>query len=202
MTTLEEAFEEFKKLPDWERFPMPEVFYQHFNLKKPQPSESLMESLTYTPPPHQSLNKRGKVEILPPVEGGVRPMPELLELPVEVKKVNEKTLELEDFPPVPEQKPYPTYFPLIPSAKTTMEIPAYLEHLHEILKDQTDDDTKQDSAQTTLSRPIEDSNSEILPGWDHQSLNPFYASPDTAPSGLYHDVECSPPSQQPQNGSS
>lgn len=142
MATLEEAFEEFRKLPDWDRFPMPEVFYEHFKVKKPQPSVSLMESLTYSAPPHESLNQRGKVEIRPAVEGGVRPMPELLELPTEVT----------------------------------------------LIKDETADETKPDSVAEKLSLPTEDSSSEILPGWDQQSLNPFYASPDNAPSGLYREV--------------
>jgi hypothetical protein len=83
MATLDEAFEQFKQLPDWDRFPMPEVFYNHFNLKKPQPAGSLMETLAYTPPPHQSLNKKGKVEIRGPAEGGVREITEFLTLTVE-----------------------------------------------------------------------------------------------------------------------
>ena len=83
MTTLEEAFEQFKQLPDWDKYPMPEVFYEHFKVKKPQPSLSLMESLTYTTPPHHSLNKNGKVEIRGPAEGGVREIKEFLTLPVE-----------------------------------------------------------------------------------------------------------------------
>lgn len=83
MTTLEEAFEQFKQLPDWDKYPMPEVFYEHFKVKKPQPALSLMESLTYTAPPHHSLNKNGKVEIRGPAEGGVREIKEFLTLPVE-----------------------------------------------------------------------------------------------------------------------
>jgi len=156
MATLEAAFEEFKQLPDWDRFPMPEVFYTHFNVKKPQPSVSLMESLTYTPPPHQSLNKNGKVEIRKPAEGGVREIKEFLALPVE----------------------------------------------QTLITDQTADDTTQDSHQMTSSLPTEDSTTEILPGWDRQSLNPFYAAPDTAPDAPCRDAECSPASQQPQNESS
>lgn len=98
MTTLEEAFEQFKQLPDWERFPMPEVFYEHFKVKKPKPAVSLMESLTYTPPPSESLNRNGKVEIRKPAEGGVREIKEFLELPVEVKMLtdeNENDTELD-----------------------------------------------------------------------------------------------------------
>ena len=156
MTTLEEAFEQFKQLPDWDRFPLPEVFYKHFNVKKPQPSYSVAEAVAYRPPPHQSLNKNGKVEIRPPAEGGVREIKEFLTLPVEVK----------------------------------------------VLTDETETDTQQDSAQETLTHPTEDNSSEILPGWDHQSLNPFYAAPDSAPDVPCHDAECSPASPKPQSVSS
>lgn len=145
MATLDDTFEQFKQLPDWDRFPLPEVFYEHFKVKKPQPSDSIMESLTYTAPPYQSLNSNGKIEIRKPAEGGVREIKELLELPVE----------------------------------------------QTFIKDETDSDMLQDSEQTTLSLPIEDSSSEILPGWDQQSLNPFYASPCTVHDVPCHDAECS-----------
>lgn len=100
MTTLEELFEEFQKLPDWNNYPLPEVFYKHFNVKKPQPAASLMESLTYTPPPHQSLNTNGKVEIREAMEGGVREIEEFVTLPVEVTLVDEETGELKEMPAV------------------------------------------------------------------------------------------------------
>ena len=149
---LDSIFQELKKLPDYDRYPYPEVFYEHFKLKKPQPA-AVAECVAYNTPPHQSLNKNGKVEIRKPAEGGVRPMPELLELPVEVTMV----------------------------------------------KDESENDMLQDSEQMTSNPPIEDSNSEILPGWDHQSLNPFYAAPDSVHDAPCHDAECSPASQQHQN---
>jgi len=93
MTTLDEAFEQFKQLPDWDRFPMPDVFYKHFNLRKPQPAVSLMDCLTYTAPPHQSLNTHGKVEIREPVEGGVREITEFLTLPVEHTVITDQTAD-------------------------------------------------------------------------------------------------------------
>lgn len=83
MATIEEAFEQFKQLPDWDKYPMPEVFYEHFKVKKPQPAASLMESLTYQAPPSMPLNKDGKVEIRQPAEGGVREVEVPLPLPVE-----------------------------------------------------------------------------------------------------------------------
>ena len=50
--SVEELFNELKKLPDWDRYPYPEVFYKHFGVSKPKPA-SLMEALTYTPPPSE-----------------------------------------------------------------------------------------------------------------------------------------------------
>ena len=67
---------------------MPEVVYKQFNLKKPQPA-TVMECVTYSPPPHHSLNKNGKVEIRKPAEGGVREIKEFLTLPVEVTMIED-----------------------------------------------------------------------------------------------------------------
>lgn len=103
MTTLEEAFEQFKQLPDWDKYPMPEVFYEHFKVPKPKTGLSIMEALTYVPPPSVSLNKNGRVEIREPAPGGVREVQQLEAPPVEVKKVNEETGELEDYPEPPKQ---------------------------------------------------------------------------------------------------
>lgn len=97
MATVEELFEEFKKLPDWHLYPMPEVFYQHFKVKKPQ-AATLQEAVCYQPPPYQSLNENGKVEIRPPAEGGVREIKEFQELPTEVKLLDETTNELVEYP--------------------------------------------------------------------------------------------------------
>lgn len=92
MATVEELFEQFKQLPDWNLYPLPESFYQKFNIKKPKPG-GLMESLTYQPPPHASLNKEGKIEIKPVAEGGVREIKEFLELPVEVKMITDESTD-------------------------------------------------------------------------------------------------------------
>lgn len=106
MTTLEEAYEEFRKLPDWDRYPMPEKFYTHFNLKKPKASYEINELLTYTPPPSMGLNFKGKIEIRKPDDKGVRDLKLEASLPVEIKHVNEETGELEDYP---SPKPALTY---------------------------------------------------------------------------------------------
>ena len=97
MATVEELFEQFKQLPDFDRYPLPEAYYTKFGLKKPRPGD-LMENLHYNPPPYMSLNENGKVEIRGPVEGGVREIKDLQYLPVEVKRMNEETLQLEEYP--------------------------------------------------------------------------------------------------------
>ena len=83
--TLEQLFDEFKKLPDWDRFPMPEIFYTHFGVKKPQPA-NVSELVNYCPPPAISL---GKTEIRKPMEGGVRQIEELPPLPVSVEVIQD-----------------------------------------------------------------------------------------------------------------
>ena len=98
MTTLEETFEQFKQLPDWNKYPMPEVFYEHFKVQKPKPSNSIQDALSYMPPLSMPLNKNGKIEIREPAPGGVREIKDLMTLPVEVKRLNEETNELEEYP--------------------------------------------------------------------------------------------------------
>lgn len=150
MTTLEETFEQFKQLPDWNKYPMPEVFYEYFKVPKPKPSNAIMDALVYSPPLSTPLNSNGKVEIREPAPGGVR----LLELqqpfPVEVKKLNEETNELEDYPP-PKQLPYSQFFQLddqkIPF--NTKELPLFqIDDWIQKFKVQIGDDKKPDSDQT------------------------------------------------------
>lgn len=68
----ESYLEQFMKLPDWERYPMPETFYKTFNIKKPKPVEigaylrANMDSLML------SGFGSGQVEVRGPAEGGVR----------------------------------------------------------------------------------------------------------------------------------
>jgi len=86
---IDSLFREFQKIPDWDRFPMPEVFYEHFKVKKPQ-SLSVNESATYFAPPSLPLGN-GKTEIRGPLPGGVREVPEGPPLPVEVKVLTDQT---------------------------------------------------------------------------------------------------------------
>jgi hypothetical protein len=132
--TLEDAFEQFKKLPDWDRYPMPEVFYEHFKVKKLQPA-SINEVICYNPPPYESLNENGKVEIRGPVEGGVRTIENLAPLAVEVKKKNEETGELEEYPVVKKV--------------------SWLDQVAEMAKEKIDACNQQDSDRTKLTLPKE-----------------------------------------------
>ena len=87
---LEKVFSEFKKVPDWDRFPMPEVIYKTFGIKKPEPAD--IGELTrnsnlfgygghYTEP----------MELRGPVEGGVRDVPMGPDVPVETKVITDET---------------------------------------------------------------------------------------------------------------
>ena len=85
--SLDELFEEMKKLPDWNRFPLPEVFYEHFKVKKPQP-QSVAEACSYNPFIYRIYGP--KPEIRGPAEGGVREIKDLMTLPVEVKVLTDE----------------------------------------------------------------------------------------------------------------
>ena len=168
MTTLEEAFEQFKQLPDWEKYPMPEVFYEHFKVPKPKTGLSVMESLTYVPPPSVSLNKNGRVEIREPAEGGIREVEQLPVPPVEVKRINDETGELEEYPPPPERKQLSLedfHFTTTPDrsqSEKLLNLEGYLKTMTDIIN-QTSSDTKQDSDQTTLNPPTEHNTTETQP---------------------------------------
>lgn len=134
--TLEELFEQFKKLPDWDRYPMPEVFYTHFKVKKPQPA-TINEVASYTPPAHLPLGD-GKVEIRKPAEGGVRQVTFSEPLPVE-------TLLIAD-----EQQP------VAEDTEKVINIEADTN-----FKDQSDGDKKPNSDPSSLTRPTEDNRISI-----------------------------------------
>lgn len=148
--SLDELFEEFKQLPDWDKFPMPEVFYEHFHVKKPKPSVSIMDALVYTPPLSHSLNTNGKVELRDAAPGGVREIQTVAPPPVEVKKVNEETGELEDYP-----VPNPTYN-FHPNFDWST-LPAEVQTAFTNLKSKIDGDTNSGSVRNLLSLPTADS---------------------------------------------
>jgi len=89
---LNRLYQEFKKLPDYQRYPMPEVYYSHFNEKKPKPAE-IQETLDginssiYTP--YESFEERG------PLPGGVREVAQLppMEITATLKTDDELRVE-------------------------------------------------------------------------------------------------------------
>lgn len=144
MTTLEELVTQFKEIPDYERYPLPEVFYQKFGLKKPKPAESITP--VYLPPPSQSLNENGKIEERGPAEGGVREIKDLQVLPIEVKRLNDETGDLEDYPP--------------PRQLTSLSFEDSLRTMMAQIKDRISSDTEKDLSQDSLNRPKEDNRTE------------------------------------------
>jgi len=172
MATVEELLTEFQKLPDWQLYPLPEVMYQRFGIKKPQPGTSLSEMFLYRPPPSQSLNEGGKIEMRGPVEGGVREIKDLQTLPVEVKRTNEETGELEDYaPPAPVKTPDDL-------------IKDYLDSIKVRSITRTYDDTLQYSLPKTWNHPTEDSTKDTQPSLDRSFvdlLRVFHGSADAAP---------------------
>lgn len=91
---VEDLVEQFKKVPDWDRYPLPDCIYEKFNIKKPKPTLDVQATLIYQVPPHENLNKNGKIEERGPAEGGVREIKEFMELPVEVELIpDEKPID-------------------------------------------------------------------------------------------------------------
>lgn len=74
MATIEELLEEFKKLPDWDRFPLPKWVYEKYNLPIPKPVsiDQYFRELTG----FETIQGGAAGEVRPPAEGGLRQMPE------------------------------------------------------------------------------------------------------------------------------
>ena len=137
--TLEETFAEFKQLPDWDRFPMPDVFYTYFNVKKPKPAE-IMETLTYQPPPSdskRSVEKRG------PLPGGVREVPTLAPLKIETELIPDEN---------DDEHQQETHEPLVYSTKSNE--PKSQESVSQIPSSFRERDVSQDTAPSELLRDV------------------------------------------------
>ena len=132
-TEFDQLFEQFKKVPDWDKYPLPEFMYKKYGIRKPKPAE-INEIVTYTAPPHESLNKDGKVDLLPLPEGGVREVPAAPEMPVEVKLLND---EGEEIPMPPQPKPEIQFASTLPSSTLVEELnrnydlPPYIKKLEQ-----------------------------------------------------------------------
>jgi hypothetical protein len=76
----ESYLEQFKQLPDWSRYPMPETFFKTFGIQKPKALEIGAYLRTNLESFMQSGFGSGQVELRGPAEGGVRPveMPPLM----------------------------------------------------------------------------------------------------------------------------
>ncbi len=72
------ALNEFKRVVGWERFPLPEVMFEKYGLKKPKPLE-VGDICYYQPPPAEYERD---VEIREPAEGGVRDISGIEPLPL------------------------------------------------------------------------------------------------------------------------
>ena len=92
---VESCLEQFKKLPDWERWPMPETFYKTFNIPKPKPAE--INEYLYSSFDNMFIPKENGVEERAPAEGGVR----TIELPPP------PPVETEVIPDAPKEEPKP-----------------------------------------------------------------------------------------------
>ena len=87
---FDKAFNEFKKVPDWDRFPMPEIIYKKYGIRKPEPAD--IGELTR----NSNLFGYGQhytapIELRGPVEGGVRDVPMGPDVPVETKVITDET---------------------------------------------------------------------------------------------------------------
>ena len=91
--TAEEMFNELKKCPDFDRFPLPKDWYEKFNIPPPK-ILTLREALKLhyeTQLAYLNSPNPPELEVRPPAEGGVRPLLEV-EVP-ELKVIPGKTLK-------------------------------------------------------------------------------------------------------------
>ena len=88
--------ETIKQIPDWDRYPWPEAFYEKFGVPKPKARDPPIENVVlYQPAPHIPLGE-GKTEVRGPVEGGVRIIEEYMTLPVEVNLLTDSEEKKEE----------------------------------------------------------------------------------------------------------
>ena len=77
MDEIKPIVEQLKALPDFERYPLPEVLYKTFGLTKPKPADSIGKFMADSA---MSVYMTGmtKTEVRPPAEGGVRVLKPLI----------------------------------------------------------------------------------------------------------------------------
>lgn len=86
-----QLLDELMKLPDFDRFPLPEHFYAKYNIPKPK-ILTLMEALKLQSRTDCAPGDGKPLEIRKPAPGGVRPLIQIEPIKMEViKKENETT---------------------------------------------------------------------------------------------------------------
>jgi hypothetical protein len=94
---MEDLIAQFKKLPDWDLYPMPEVMYTKYKFPVPEPSLDLKASLKrHTAPPPAVYEP---TVTLPPAPGGVRQ----IEVP-ELKPIDVTGQTADEHPPKTQQE--------------------------------------------------------------------------------------------------
>lgn len=83
-----ELLETLKRLPDFDRFPLPEHFYAKYNIPRPQ-ILGFMEALRLQSRTENLPGDGKPVEVRIPAPGGVRPL-------IEVEPVKMETIKKED----------------------------------------------------------------------------------------------------------
>lgn len=82
--TDEELYAILKELPDFDRLPLPKHWYEKFNIPPPK-ILSIMEAYELMVKTANQPGPLVKTEVRPPADGGVRPLLDAPEVPVEVK---------------------------------------------------------------------------------------------------------------------
>ena len=82
--TDEELYEILSKMPDFDRYPLPEYWYTKFNIPKPK-ILSMRESFALARATADAPGPNVPLEIRKPVEGGVRPLIESEPVKVECR---------------------------------------------------------------------------------------------------------------------
>ena len=87
---VENVLAQLKKIPGWERFPLPECVYKHFNIPKPKQYDGIRDWAQDTMEVMFEGSEGSAVEVRPPAPGGVR---EIGSLPIPEVEVQVKYLD-------------------------------------------------------------------------------------------------------------
>ncbi len=95
---------ELKKIPGWERFPLPDSVYKHFNIPKPQPYDGLMDY--FKDAGKAAFLGSDEIQIRLPVDGGVREVPDAPKVEIEIlnQTISEVPVQAADGEACPEHQ--------------------------------------------------------------------------------------------------